>query len=152
MEYKHLELVSSITVDESPQLMLTQTVRIHQCSLVVLNTSCTAREDHVRQLYKVRTNHIIQNNHPNLTLLSTVHRIDELIMNGIPLVVINMGINHIWLSKKTVMAHLDVEEIDILKLLPKLFMVVVIKVIVMGKRRKALMDLCFLPLSLHLEI
>ena len=39
--------------------------------------------------------------------------IDELITNGIPLVVINIGINDIWLSKETVMAHLDVEEIDI---------------------------------------
>ena len=34
-------------------------------------------------------------------------------MNSIPLVIINMGINDIWLSKETVMAHLDVEEIDI---------------------------------------
>ena len=72
MEYKHLELVSSITVaDESPQLVLTKTVRIPQHSLVVLNTRCTATEDHVGQLYKVRTNHILQNNHPNLTILST---------------------------------------------------------------------------------
>ena len=28
LEYKHLELVSSITVDESPQLLLTKTVKI----------------------------------------------------------------------------------------------------------------------------
>ena len=55
LEYKHLELVSSITVDESPQLMLTKTVRIPQCSLVVLNTRCMVVEDHVGQLYKVRT-------------------------------------------------------------------------------------------------
>ena len=113
LEYKHLELVSSITVDESPQLVLTKTVRIPQRTLVVLNTRCTATEDHVGQLHKIRTNHLIQNNHPNLTILSTVHRIDELVTNGIPLVVINMGINDIWLSKETIMAHLDVEEIDI---------------------------------------
>ena len=46
-------------------------------------------------------------------MLSTVHRIDELVINGIPLVVINMGVNDIWLSKETVIAHLDVEEVDI---------------------------------------
>ena len=69
-----------------------------------------------RTIIKVRTNHIMQNNHPNSTVLSTVHRIDELITNGIPVVVINMGVNGIWLSKQTVMAHLDVEEIDISKL------------------------------------
>ena len=34
-------------------------------------------------------------------------------MNSISLVGINMGIDDIWLSKETVMAHLDVEEIDI---------------------------------------
>ena len=76
LEYKHLELVSSVTVDKSPQLLLAKTVRIPQQSLVILNTRCTATKDHVGQLYKVRTNHIIQNNYPNLTLLSTIHRID----------------------------------------------------------------------------
>ena len=40
-----------------------------------------------------------------------MHRIDELVADGIPLVVINMGINDIWLSKETIMAHLDIEEI-----------------------------------------
>ena len=56
---------------------------------------------------------MIQNNHPNLILLSTVHRKDELVETGIPLVAINMGIQDIWLANSTVMAHLDPEEIDI---------------------------------------
>ena len=83
LEYKQSELVSSVTVDESPQLLLTKSVRIPQRSLVVLNTCCTATKDHVGQLYRVRTNHMIQNNHPNLILLSTLHRIDELVETGI---------------------------------------------------------------------
>ena len=78
-----------------------------------MNTRCTATKDHVGQLYKVRTNHIIQNNYPNLTLLSTIHRIDELVSTGIPLVAINMGINDIWLTKETIITHLDIEEVDI---------------------------------------
>ena len=61
LEYKQLELVSSVTVDESPQLLLTKSVRIPQRSLVVLNTYCTATKEHVGQLYRVRTNHMIQN-------------------------------------------------------------------------------------------
>ena len=56
---------------------------------------------------------MIQNNHPNLILLSTVHRIDELVETGIPLVAINMVIQDIWLTHSTIMAHLDPEEIDI---------------------------------------
>ena len=46
-------------------------------------------------------------------MLSTIHWIDKLVTHSIPLVVINMGVNDILLSKETVMAHLDVEEIDI---------------------------------------
>ena len=75
LEYKHLESVSSITVDESPKLLLDNPVRIPQCSLVALNTNCSATKDHVAQLYRVRTNHIIQNNHPNMTILSMVHMV-----------------------------------------------------------------------------
>ena len=74
-----------------------------------------------------------------------------MITNGIPLVVINMGINDIWLSKKTVMAHLDVEEIDISEITTQ-------TVYDSGyesdsdKGEKTQMDLCLLPLSLHLQI
>ena len=48
-----------------------------------------------------------------MILLSTIHRIDELVKTGVPLVAINMGIQYIWLTNNTVMAHLDCEEIDI---------------------------------------
>ena len=105
LEYKHLELINSITMDESPQLVLTKTLKIPQCSLVVLNTRCMATADHVGQLYKVRTNHLIQNNHPNLIMLSTVHRIDKLVSDGIPLEVINMGISDIC-CPKTLLWHI----------------------------------------------
>ena len=113
LEYKQLELISSVTIDESPQLLLTKSVKIPQRSLVVLNTCCSATKEHVGQMYRVRTNHIIQNDYPNLILLSTIHRIDELVKTGVPLVAINMGIQYIWLTNNTVMAHLDCEEIDI---------------------------------------
>ena len=63
----------------------------------------------------MRTNHLIHNNHPNLILLSTIHRIDELVRTGIPLVVLNISIQDIWLPASTVMAHLDPEEIDVSK-------------------------------------
>ena len=53
---------------------------------------------HVGQLYSVRT---------------TIHKIDELVKTGIPLVTINMGIQDIWLTNDTVMVHLNPEEIDI---------------------------------------
>ena len=43
----------------------------------------------------------------------TIHRIDELVKTGIPLVAINMGIHDIWLHNNMVMAHLDSEEIDV---------------------------------------
>ena len=113
LEYKQLELISSVTVDESPQLLLMKSVKIPQRSLVILNTCCSATKEHMGQMSRVRTNHIIQNDYPNLILLSTIHRIDELVQTGVPLVAINMGIQDIWLSNNTVMAHLDPEEIDI---------------------------------------
>ena len=113
LEYKQLGLISSVTVDESPQLLLTKSVKIPQRSLVVLNTSCSATKEHVGQMYRVRANHIIQNDYPNLILLSTIHRIDELVKTGVPLVAINMDVHDIWLTNNMVMPHLDPEEIDI---------------------------------------
>ena len=88
-----------------------KSVKIPQRSLVVLNTCCSATKEHVEQMYRVRTNHIIQNNYPNLILLSTIHRIDELEDRC------SFGSNQYgytkYLANNTVMAHLDPEEIDI---------------------------------------
>ena len=92
LEYKQLELISSVTVDENPRLLLTKSVKIPQQSLVILNTSYSATKEHVGQMYNVRTDYKIQNDYHNLALLSTIHKIDELVKTGIPLVAINMGI------------------------------------------------------------
>ena len=90
--------ISSVTVDESPQLLLMKSVKIPQRSLVVLNTSCSATKEHVGEMYRVRTNHGIQNDYPNLIMLSAICRIDELVKTGVPLIAINMGIYDIWLT------------------------------------------------------
>ena len=95
LEYKQLELVSSVVVDESPQLLLTKSVKVPQRSIVVLNTSSTVTEENVGQLYRVRINHLIHNGHPNLVLISAIHRIDEVVKTDIPLVPVNVGIQDI---------------------------------------------------------
>ena len=79
----------------------------------MLNTRCTADESHVGQLYKIRLNHVVKNKHPNLSVISTMHRMDDLVTSGIHLIILNLGIEDLWLAKDTVMAHLDVQEIDI---------------------------------------
>ena len=48
-----------------------------------------------------------------MLLISTLHRVDEVVRDHIPLVVINIGREDIWLKGNTVIAHLDVEELDI---------------------------------------
>ena len=79
----------------------------------MINTRGSIKKEDAGQLYKIRTNHLIQNKHPNLIFISTMHRVDEFVNEGIPLAVINVGIEDIWLNNNTAIAHLDVEELDI---------------------------------------
>ena len=48
-----------------------------------------------------------------MVFISTLPRVDEVVKDHIPLVVINVGREDIWLKGNTVIAHLDVEELDI---------------------------------------
>ena len=115
LEYvlEHLELVSSLTADGTPKILTAKTIKIPQRSLTVINTRSNITENHVGQLYKIRTDHLIQNDHPNLIFISTLHRVDEVVKDHTPLVVINVERENIWLKGNTVIAHLDVEELDI---------------------------------------
>ena len=97
-------------------MVTVKTIKIPQRSLAVINTKSNITESHVGQLYKIRTDHLIQNDHPNLVFISTLHRVDEVVKGYIPLVVINIGKEDIWLKGNTVIAHLDVEELDISKI------------------------------------
>ena len=106
-------MLSSLTVDDTPKIVTVKTIKIPQRSLAVINTRSNITESHVGQLYKIRTDHLIQNDHPNLIFISTLHRVDEVVKDHIPLVVINVGREDIWLEGNTVIAHLDVEELDI---------------------------------------
>ena len=38
LEYKHLELVSSLTADDTPKMVTVKTIKIPQRSLAVINT------------------------------------------------------------------------------------------------------------------
>ena len=113
LEYKHLELVSALTVDDVPKISTVKNIKIPQRSLAVINTKSNITEDHVGQMYKMRMDHLIQNEHPNLIFISTLHRIDEVMKDHIPIVVINVGRDDIWLKGNTVLAHLNLEELDI---------------------------------------
>ena len=95
---------------------------------------------------------MILNNHPNLILRSTVHKIDALVETGIPLVTINMGIQDIWLADNTVMEHLDPEEIDISEVTTKTALMIVDLIVNGNKRRILGKSLPFLLSLLHLLI
>ena len=92
---------------------MTRTVRIPARSIAVLNTTCNNEQTHLGQIFKTSLDHLIQNEYPNLVIISAIHCMDALVQTGIPLIVLNLGTYSIELQKDLVVGYLDNEEIDI---------------------------------------
>ena len=52
LEYKCLELVSALTVDDAPKIFTVKNIKIPQRNLAMINTKSNITEDHVGQMYK----------------------------------------------------------------------------------------------------
>ena len=46
-------------MDDIPKILTAKTIKIPQRSLAVINTKSNVTENHVGQLYKIRTDHLI---------------------------------------------------------------------------------------------
>ena len=66
-----------------------------------------------RKLYDVQVNPLLNEEHPNLSIISTLHRIECDVPHVVPFVAINLSYNPITIEKGLVLGFLIPQEIDI---------------------------------------
>ena len=94
-------------------LSLKSGVYIPGRTVAVLNVDSSVQQCDIGQVYNVRANSLLEDEYPQLQIIPTLHKGDNTNHNLIPFVMVNLGEDHIFLSKGQVVGFLDPECIDI---------------------------------------
>ena len=91
-----------------------QGVEIPERSLVMFKTSVDTRRCSKDQVFEVKPNFLLTNEHPNLIIVPTMHIMQEEKHGCIPLVLINLNEDEkIFLRKGEILGHLEPSSIEI---------------------------------------
>ena len=113
LDYKQEELIATLETQDELMLSLKGGVYIPGRTVAVLNIDSSVQQYDIGQVYNVRANSLLEDEYPQLQIISTLHKLDDTNHNLIPFVMVNLGEDHIFLSKGQVVGFLDPECIDI---------------------------------------
>ena len=109
-------MVTSLDIEDKPQLSLTTSVLLPGRTLAVIQVNSNLAPEQSGQIYKIEPNCSFSEKYPNLYIVSMMHNADVHKTESVPLVLINFSVDDISLSKGEVMGFkynqsLDVSEI-----------------------------------------
>ena len=113
LDYKQEELIATLESQDELTLSLKSNVYIPGRTVAVLNVDSSVQQHNIGQVYNVRANSLLEDEYPQLQLIPTLHKVDDTNHNLIPFVMVNLGEDHVFLSKGQVVGFLDPECIDI---------------------------------------
>ena len=116
LDYKQGELIATLESEDELTLSLKSGVYIPGRTVAVLNVDSSVQQHDIGQVYNVTANSLLEDEYPQLQLIPTLHKVDDTNHNLIPFVMVNLGEDHIFLSKEQVVGFLDPECIDISKI------------------------------------
>ena len=114
LEYKHKEeLITSIKTEEDPKIVLRRACTIPGWFLVVLNIRSTITKQHEGRVYDVQVDENLNDEHPNLVIIPSLHGVECVETNPLPYIIINIGQDSVHLPHATCVGMLIAQEIDI---------------------------------------
>ena len=113
LDYKEEELITRVAIQDELTLSLKSGVYIPGRTVAILNVDSSVQKCDIGQLYNVRANPLLEDEYPQLQIIPTLHKVDDVNHNLIPFVLINLGEDHIFLPKSQVVGFLDPECIDV---------------------------------------
>ena len=94
-------------------LTLKSGVYIPGRTVAILNVNSSIHQNDIGQFYNVRANSLLEDKHPQLQIVPTLHKVDTAHTTLIPFVLINLGEDYVFLPKGQVVGFLDAEYIDV---------------------------------------
>ena len=106
-------MVPAIDIEEKPQVNLTYSVTLPGRSLAILCTYNNLDPDQNGSLYKIEPSPHLYEKYPNLCVIPMIHNMDVHKTENVPLVVINLSSDEIYLLKGETMGFMQNLSLDI---------------------------------------
>ena len=113
LDYQQQELVASMDIENKPQLSLANSVTLPGRSLIVVCVRSNLEPDQSGQIYKVEPNQYLIEEYPNLCIIPMIHNVDVHKTENVPLVVINLLNDDVYLLRGEVMGFMQNQSLDI---------------------------------------
>ena len=103
----------SIDIEDKPQLTLANAITLPRRSLAVVCVHNRLEPDQSGQLYEIEPRQCLNEKYPNLCIIPMIHNVDIHKTENVPLVVINLSTNDIYLWKGEIMGFMQNQSLDI---------------------------------------
>ena len=116
-DHKQQQLVAAVSMETKPNLSLANSMTLPGRTLAVIYMNNNLSPEQSGYLYEIEPNYLLANEYPNLCILPMIHNVDLHKTENVPLVVINLSIDRIYLSKGEVMGFMQSQSLDIFKIM-----------------------------------
>ena len=107
LDHKQQELVASICVETKPTLSLANSMTLPGRTLAVVHVNNNLNPEQSGQLYEIEPNYLLTNEYPNLCIIPMIHNVDIHKTEDVPLVVINLSTDSVYLSKGEIIGFMQ---------------------------------------------
>ena len=113
LDHKQQELVAAVSVEMKPHLSLANSMTLPERTLAVVHMNNNLSPEQSGHLYEIKPNYLLTNEYPNLCIIPMIHNVDIHKTEDVPLVVINLLTDSVYLSKGEIMGFMQSQSLDI---------------------------------------
>ena len=117
--YQQHELITSIDIDDKPQLNMSYSVMIPERTLAIICVYNNLDPNQSGSLYEIEPYGILHEKYPNLCVIPMIHNVDVHRTEHLPLVVINFASDEIYLLKGETMGFMQSQSTEISEIMTK---------------------------------
>ena len=113
LDYQQQELIASIDIEDRPQLYITHSVIIPGRTLAIVCICNNLDPKQSTSLYEIEPCEISKDKYPDLCIIPMIHNVDVHRTEHLPLVVVNLASDDVYLSKGETMGFMQTQSFEI---------------------------------------
>ena len=106
-------MIASLNEENNPQLSLANSMTLPGRTLAVIQVNSNLKPEQSGQMYEFEPNYFLAEEYPNLYVIPMIHNVDIHKTENVPLVVINILTDNIYLSKGEIMGFMQDQSLNI---------------------------------------
>ena len=110
-------MVASIDIEENPQLNLAYSVALLGRSLAIVCIYNNLDPDQSGHIYEIEPSLYLNEKYPNLCVIPMIHNVDIHKTEDVPLVVVNLSSDDVYLLKGETMGFMQNQSLDIMEIM-----------------------------------